>query len=41
MANVIPVVTSSVGPKRHLMVLGFAMSQFATCWWVSQTKFLN
>lgn len=41
MANVIPVVTSSVGPKRHLMVLGFGASQFATCWWVSQTKFLN
>jgi hypothetical protein len=41
MANTIPVVTSQAGPKRHLMVLGFAGSQFATCWWVSQTKFLN
>lgn len=41
MANVIPVRVSEVGPKRHLMVLGFAVSQFATCWWVSQTKFLS
>ena len=41
MANIIPVVTCQAGPKRHFMVLGFAGCQFATCWWVSQTKFLN
>ena len=41
MANVIPVEVSALGPKRHFMILGFAGSQFATCWWVSQTKFLN
>jgi hypothetical protein len=41
MANSIPRITSAVGPKRQFMVLGFAASQFATCWFVSQTKFLD
>lgn len=41
MANCIPRRTSTVGPKRQFMVLGFAASQFATCWFVSQTKFLD
>jgi len=41
MANCIPRRTSAVGPKRQFMVLGFAGSQFATCWFVSQTKFLE
>jgi hypothetical protein len=41
MANCIPRRTSAVGPKRQFMVLGFAASQFATCWFVSQTKFLD
>jgi len=41
MANCIPRRTSAVGPKRQFMVLGFAVSQFATCWFVSQTKFLE
>ena len=41
MANCIPRQVSSTGPKRQFMVLGFAASQFATCWFVSQTKFLD
>jgi hypothetical protein len=41
MANCIPRRTSAVGPKRQFMVLGFAASQFATCWFVSQTNFLQ
>jgi len=41
MANCIPRRTSAVGPKRQFMVLGFAGSQFATCWFVSQTSFLE
>lgn len=41
MANCIPRRTSAVGPKRQFMVLGFAASQFATCWFVSQTNFLK
>ncbi|EJK45505.1 hypothetical protein THAOC_35879 [Thalassiosira oceanica] len=41
MANCIPKKVSSTGPKRQFMVLGFAASQFATCWFVSQTKFLD
>jgi len=40
MANNIPMVTSATGPKREVMVLAFAASQFATMWFVSQTKFL-
>jgi len=40
MANCIPRRTSDVGPKRQLMVLGFAGSQFATCWFVSQVRYL-
>jgi hypothetical protein len=40
MANNIPGVTAATGPKREVMVLAFAASQFATMWFVSQTKFL-
>lgn len=40
MANNIPVITASTGPKREFMVVGFAALQFATMWFVSQTKFL-
>ena len=40
MANNIPIQTASTGPKREFMVVGFAASQFATMWFVSQTKFL-
>lgn len=40
MANNIPVVTAATGPKREVMVVAFAGSQFATMWFVSQTKFL-
>lgn len=40
MANNIPVVTAAAGPKREVMVVCFAGSQFATMWFVSQTKFL-
>merc|ERR1719356_393956 len=41
MANCIPRKTAAQGPKRQVMVLVFAASQFATCWFVSQTKFLE
>lgn len=41
MANNIPRITSATGPKREFMVLGMAASQIATCWFVSQTKFLE
>jgi hypothetical protein len=41
MANNIPVVTAGTGPKREVMVVAFAASQFATMWFVSQTRFLN
>jgi hypothetical protein len=40
MANNIPLVTAATGPKREVMVVAFAASQFATMWFVSQTKFL-
>ena len=40
MANNIPIVTAATGPKREVMVVAFAASQFATMWFVSQTKFL-
>jgi len=40
MANNIPMVTAATGPKREVMVFAFAASQFATMWFVSQTKFL-
>ena len=29
------------GPKREFVILGFAMSQFVTLWFLGQTKFLN
>lgn len=41
MANNIPIVTAATGPKREVMVVGFAASQLATMWFVSQTKFLS
>lgn len=40
MANNIPAETASTGPKREVMVLAFAVSQAASMWFVSQTKFL-
>ena len=40
MANNIPVHTAPNGPKREIMVLLFAASQFVTMWLISQTKFL-
>lgn len=40
MANNIPTVVASGGPKREVMVVAFAGSQLATMWFVSQTKFL-
>jgi len=40
MANNIPRQTSAAGPKREFMVLTFAGSQFATMWFLSETKFL-
>jgi len=40
MANNIPERTSAQGPKREVVVIGFAASQLATMWFVSQTKLL-
>jgi hypothetical protein len=40
MANNIPLKTAQHGPKREVVVIAFAASQFATMWFVSQTKFL-
>lgn len=41
MNGFVPDVTSAKGPKREFMVLGFGVSQFATMWFLGQTKFLN
>ena len=41
MANNTPTVTASTGPKREFVVLAFAGSQFASMWFLGQTKFLN
>ena len=41
MSSNIPLVTSANGPKREIVVLSFAASQFATMWFLSQTKYLN
>jgi len=41
LANNIPSVTASTGPKRDVMVLAFAGSQFASMWFLGQTKVLN
>lgn len=41
MANLIPKHTASTGPKRHIMVLVIGASQFATMWFVGQTKYLE
>jgi hypothetical protein len=41
MANNIPRVTAAGGPKREIMVLAFCASQFATMWFLGQTKFLK
>ena len=40
MSNYIPLQTSSMGPKREVMILAFAALQYFTIWMVSQTKFL-
>jgi protein transport protein YIF1 len=40
MSNTVPTQTASTGPGRNVMVLGFALSQAVTMWFVSQTKFL-
>jgi hypothetical protein len=40
MANNIPTETAAEGPKREVMVLAFAVSQAASMWFVSQTKYL-
>lgn len=40
MANNIPAQTAAQGPNREVMVVAFAASQFATMWFVSQTKLL-
>jgi hypothetical protein len=40
MANNIPMQTAASGPKREVMILGFALLQFAVMWFNSQTKFL-
>jgi len=41
MSNCIPKHTASEGPKRDLMIMAFAGSQFLTMWFVSQTKYLE
>jgi len=41
MTEFVPSVTSSKGPKRELMIIAFGVSQFATMWFLGQTKFLN
>jgi len=41
MANNIPRITAATGPKREIMVLAFAASQFVTMWFLGQTKFLK
>jgi uncharacterized membrane protein YiaA len=38
MANNVPMVTVATGPKREVMVVAFAVLQFASMWFVSQTK---
>jgi len=41
MANSIPKQTARAGPKRDLMVMVFAGSQFITMWYVGQTEHLE
>lgn len=41
MNGFVPDVTSTKGPRREFMVLGFGVSQLATMWFLGQTKFLN
>ena len=41
MMSNIPAQVAASGPKRELMVVIFAASQFVTMWFVSQTKFLD
>jgi len=41
LAQHVPLVTCKAGPKREFMVLAFGGSQFATMWFLGQTKFLN
>lgn len=40
-ANNIPRMTSSAGPKREFMVLGFAAAQMITMWWLGNTAQLK
>jgi protein transport protein YIF1 len=39
-ANIIPLQLPPGTPPREMMVLAFGLSQFATMWFVGQTKFL-
>mmetsp|Transcript_16689 Transcript_16689/g.31620 ORF Transcript_16689/g.31620 Transcript_16689/m.31620 type:complete len:396 (+) Transcript_16689:17-1204(+) len=41
MANNIPLMTNASGPKRDVVVLAFAGTQFASMWFLGQTRFLN
>jgi hypothetical protein len=41
MSNNIPRQTASSGPKREFMIVGFAGSQMATMWFLSETKYLT
>uniref|UniRef100_A0A7S2LHT7 Protein YIF1 n=1 Tax=Leptocylindrus danicus TaxID=163516 RepID=A0A7S2LHT7_9STRA len=41
MANNVPRITATNGPKREVMVMVFAASQALTMWWLSQTKLLS
>lgn len=41
MANIIPIKTTSTGPKKHLIVWLFAVSQYVTMWFLGETKNLR
>lgn len=41
LANNVPKETNRQGPKRELVVVGCAASQFVSMWFLSQTKFLS
>lgn len=41
LSDSIPTHTASSGPKREIMIVAFAASQFVTMWFVSQTKYLD
>jgi protein transport protein YIF1 len=40
MSHNIPTITASTGPKREIAVVAFSASQFASMWFLGQTKFL-